>query len=542
MQLDLHSVWRLHGVLAVAIWLAVAGAGQASAQQSADTRPAVWGTAAVTADGTGDFQTTVRRQPDDRDAEPGTADPNLPAPPLFGRPTVIDGVIADPPDPVAAQDGIVVDAEQSAPVDGLDPSIDTRPDSEAQAFGLPRTDEEAAAAALDLAPEPDPFLDRRPARFFRFEPYDPTGIKVGSFLLFPEAQIGVAATSNLFRTQSDQKGDVALETLPSARLVSNWSTHALEASLRARQSFHNAYPSEDDRAWAAEMRGRLDITRRTNIEAFAGHDVTQDARGSVNSTATSAGRPDITTDRAGLTLNHRFNRLSLQLRGAVADRIVEPVSGAASGDRDYTQRESALRAQWEFKPTLSVFGEIGVDDRDYKRVASSDGLSRNSSGERYRAGVAFGNTSQILRGEVSVGSARQEFDDARLPTLKGVIVDANLAWRISGLTALRLTARSDLGESTVAGSGGAITRTVGGEVRHAFRRHLIGTAGIEYARSDYTGVELVEQTVTSSAGLEYYLNREITLFARYAHIDFDTTSLGADYSVDEVRVGVRLRR
>ncbi|MEZ5856136.1 MAG: outer membrane beta-barrel protein [Hyphomicrobiaceae bacterium] len=491
------------------------------------------------------------RLPDNRKPATGSrdngaeaADPNAPTAPPFGRPAAVDGVLAQPAEAPAAPDGIVVDTEPPAPVDGVDPTIDTRPDTEAQAFAYPRTEEEQAAVALALAPEPNPALDRRPGRLFRFEPYDPIGIKVGSFLLFPEATIDIAATSNLFRTQSGQKGDVALETAPSARLVSDWSRHALELSLRSVDSFHNRYPSEDDRAWTAEARGRLDITRRTNIEAFVGHDVTQDSRGSVNSTADINGRPDITTDRTGVTLNHRFNRLSLQLRGAVTDRTVDPVSGSAdtTSDRDYTEREGALRAQWEFKPTLSVFGEAGVNEYDYKRSSLSDGISRNSSGERYRVGVSFGNTAQVLRGEVSIGTARQDFDDTRLPTLKGVIVDANLGWRINALTSLRLTARSDLGESTVAGAGGAMTRSIGGEVRHAFRRHLIATAGVTYARSDYAGADLVEQTVTTNAGLEYYLNREITLFGRYTHIDYDTTNIGADYSVDEVRVGVRLRR
>ena len=156
--------------------------------------------------------------------------------------------------------------------------------------------------------------------------------------------------------------------------------------------------------------------------------------------------------------------------------------------------------------------------------------------------MSFGSTSRILRGEASIGAAAQHFEDGRLPSISGVIVDANLGWRLSGLTSLLFTARSDIGESTVAGSGGSITRQAGVEVRHAFRRHLIGTAGVRLSQADFAGVKLVEQDVTATAGLEYFASREVTIFGRYSHTDFESTNATGNYNADEVRLGVRVRR
>ena len=159
-----------------------------------------------------------------------------------------------------------------------------------------------------------------------------------------------------------------------------------------------------------------------------------------------------------------------------------------------------------------------------------------------RVGVSFGNTSQILRGEISVGHAHQRFDDARLPSVDGVILDANLAWRVTGLTSVLFTAKSDISEATQAGSGGALSQTAGIEVRHAFRRHLIGTAGVSLTKQDYEGITLHERAITGLAGLEYFVNREVTLFGRYQHVDFESTDVSRNYNSDEVRVGVRVRR
>ncbi|MDX2156141.1 MAG: outer membrane beta-barrel protein [Hyphomicrobiaceae bacterium] len=484
-----------------------------------------------------------------RRIEPDVADTGDPweprVAPSYGRPPVVDGDVSGVAPEPEAQDGVLVDAEPPRPVDGVDGAVDTRQEEEAAAFELPRAGDDQSAFSIPI--EPDPTSDRRPARLFRFEPYDPLGIRVGTFVLYPEAEVGTAVFNNVFRSAAGARSDVALETRPALRAVSDWGVHALELSTRGLGSFHADNPSEDDRAWSAEARGRLDVTRRTRLEALASHDVSQETRGSINTRSGSGSRADISTDRADLSLTHRFNRLSVQLRGGVAERDQSPtidVNGAtvSNEDRDSTQRQAALRTGWELKPELVAFAELGIDDRSYKAVSASDGIARDSTGERYRAGVSFGATSRTLQGEASIGTARQRFDDGRLPAMRGVIVDANLAWRISGLTSLRLTAATDIGDSTVAGSGGAFSRTAGLEVRHALRRHLIATAGIRYARADYAGVDLVEEETTTSAAIEHYVNREVTLFARYAHVDFATTQPAANYGADEVRIGVRVRR
>jgi hypothetical protein len=450
-----------------------------------------------------------------------------------------------PTEPVAPQDGLL-QADEPPPLrDGTDLIADTRSEEDRRAFAP--TDPPAGYDPSQFSIDLEPLLDRRPARFANLDPYAPTGIRLGSFLLYPEAEIGVAAFNNVLRTSTDRRSDVALDTRPAARLVSTWSVHALELGARGIASFHEELPSEDDRAWALEARGRVDVTRRTNLEGSLGRDVTQEARGTINSRATPGGRSDVTTDRAAAAFNHRFNRLSVQLRGALTDRDYSPeVDGGgamlSNDDRDSRQHEVVLRAAWEFKPEFSVFGEVGADGRDYRAASLSDGIRRDSSGERYRVGVSFGNTGQTIRGEAAIGYLEQRFEDRNLPSLSGVILDANLGWRITGLTSLLLTARTDVGESTVAGSGGALVHSAGAEVRHAFRRNVVGSAGVRVTRANYAGLDLLEQDITTSLGFDYFLSREVTLFGRYAHIDYSSTTPNGDYTADEVRLGVRVRR
>ncbi|MBS0240936.1 MAG: outer membrane beta-barrel protein [Proteobacteria bacterium] len=474
----------------------------------------------------------------DSDVQAATADDDDPR-----RAEALTAPVADAEDE-PPRDGAPERPEPAAPVDGTQPATDTRSEVDYQAFHP--VEPPAGYDARAFSVEPEPLADRRVRNFARLDPYVPAGVRIGSFTLYSEAELAGVAYSNLFRSHTGERSDVALDTRGTLRLISNWNVHALELAATGLASFHNDFSSEDDRAWNVEARGQLDFTRRANLQAFASHDVAQESRGSVNFGTPSSSRADVVTDRTGLAFNQRFNHLTIQLRGAVTERDysskIDETSGAliSSLDRDLTQREAAVRATWMFKPTFGAFAETGIDERTYAAANPADGMSRNSSGERYRVGISLGSTGARLRGEAAVGYLHQGFDDQRLADVSGVIVDANVAWRITGLTSLLVTARTDVGESTVTGSGGSLLRQGGVELKHAFRRNLIATAGVKLSKAEYAGTSVSERDLTSEARLDYVLSREVTLFGRFAHIDYSSSTPSSAYTADEFRLGVRL--
>jgi hypothetical protein len=452
-----------------------------------------------------------------------------------------DSESTPPPDAddggTASSDGLIDLAEPAPPEDGADPTIDTRPPEDRDVFVNPPAGYDPLLFQIeDINPVA---TDRRPARLARFEPYDPVGIRIGSFVLFPEVEVGGLWTDNVL-SSPDARADVAADVRSTTRLVSNWSRHALELRGTTHDTFHDDFPSEDDRAWSAEARGRLDITRRTNLQAIAGHDVSQEERSAIDANQMGE-RAGITVDRAELALNHRFNRLSVQLRGAVADVTYSDTDGVSNADRDTLETRQVVRAAWEFKPTLSVFGEQEWNQRD-KGGIPADGIPRDSEGTRTRVGLDLGSTGAVLRGTVSVGYGRQEPDDRRVAAVDAILLDANLAWRPSEITSFLLTAQSDIYDTTTVDSGGVVAHTVGLEARHALRRYLIASAGLVYTHYGYDATPLTERQWLSFAGLDYYASPGLVLFARYEHLDFNSADLDGDYESDEVRLGVRVRR
>ncbi|MFM1816904.1 MAG: hypothetical protein RLZ98_3599, partial [Pseudomonadota bacterium] len=225
--------------------------------------------------------------------------------------------------------------------------------------------------------------------------------------------------------------------------------------------------------------------------------------------------------------------------GAATDQGGLPVSNR---DRDSSRRLIAARATWEFKPTLFAFAEAGGDERTFDAASRNDGILRDSSGRYVKTGVGFGNSGAFLRGEIGIGYRRQDLADRRLEDVDGLLLDADLAWRINAFSSLRLRSLTEFVDTTLADSGGALARRIELAYRHELRRHLIATGGLAYSWQTFSGRELSEHTISALLGLDYYVSRDVALFARYQHTDFDSGDGARDYVDDTFGIGVRIRR
>ncbi|MGF1651371.1 MAG: outer membrane beta-barrel protein [Hyphomicrobiaceae bacterium] len=437
-------------------------------------------------------------------------------------------------------------AEPEAPIDGVVNGIDTpvpddqRSDEDVAAFEVPPAgfDREAFSIAVS------PILDERPRQLFRFEPFEPLGLRVGNFIVLSSIETATVFDGNVFQS-SRARSDVAVEVLPTVRVVSDWAVHAVELRARGVLSRFREFDSENARGFDIALRGRLDVTRNTNVEAAVSRTLAQESRSSIEAGPVTSDRANQTTDLLAATLNHRFNRLSLQLRGSIERQTVsdvrDPVLGIVSNsDRNQRRSAIALRSAWEFKPTLSVFGEVELNRRDVEVAASSDGLSRDTRGYAMRAGIAFGGTDETLRGEFSVGYGAEAPDNGALPELSAFLYDANVAWRLSALTTLGFRASTSFDVSTIAGVVGSVTRTAGVELRHAFLTNLIGTVSGDVAIERFEGTNLRETEARFASGLEYFMNRHVAVSGTYTHTRFDSNAVGRDYRDDTLRLGLRV--
>ncbi|GLK57297.1 hypothetical protein JOD31_003750 [Methylopila capsulata] len=394
------------------------------------------------------------------------------------------------------------------------------------------------------------------ARRLADEPYSPTGIRAGAFILRPTLESTAGYDTNPNEVKTGGKGSAYGRLRGDLDAVSDWSRHQLDVRLSGQiRKFTNAPDIGLEPQASATVDGRIDVTADTQI-------VTQ-LRASI--TTSSPGDPETATDVDGdeiqksygatLGVAKRFNRFSLQLDGLV-DRYLYDDSKLLDGseldnsDRIYNAYEVRLRGAYELSPRLQPFAEIAVDTRDYdkrfERLEDAEGNPVNgkklgSDGYALRAGAKFEAT-RLITGELALGYGRQTPKEKSLDPVEGLLIDGSIAWVPTALTTVRLNARSALQETNLTGASGVLTRSVGVAVEHALRRNVLLTARATVERLNYKGIGRVDDAVTLALEGEYRLNRSLSLIGSFQHEKLASSESGEGYSSSIIEVGLRLRR
>src|SRR5438477_2656491 len=392
---------------------------------------------------------------------------------------------------------------------------------------------------------PDQFTPLRRFPIVGDNPFDPVGINAGAFRLRPAVGVSGGYDSLPTRTVGGRASWFTV-VAPELSVNSLWPRHELTAAVRSSYIDYDAVPSLSRPAVDARVTGRVDVTRDTRLNLEGDFILGTDNPGSPNIQSDLRRLPLYTTVGGFAGIAQRFNRLDVSFK-AIAERTVyQPStfidgSTASNDDRTYDRFGSELRASYELTPGVKPFVELGADQRVHDLAVDRSGLMRDSQGRYAKAGTTFELT-RLLTGEMSLGYLTRHYKDPTLPDLGGLLVDGGLTWAATPLTTFKLAGKTTVGETTLAGVSGILSREVGVEVAHAFRRWLIltlrGTAGFD----QYKGFPREDERFAASAALAYALNRDLQFKSELRQEWRHSNLPGFDYSASVVLFGLRLQR
>jgi len=377
------------------------------------------------------------------------------------------------------------------------------------------------------------------------DPYDPTGIRVGTFILRPAIETSAGYDTNPARVPGG-RGSWFYIVAPELLARSDWERNQLTADLH---SSYSEYPSVQlaNRPFVdAKVNGRIDITRDAQIDLQGRYLLSTDYPGSPNLPAAIAKLPIFQGVGGTVGATERFDRLEVSLKGAI-DRIeyqnslLTDGTSSSNKDRDYTQYSTILRGSYEITPGIKPFAELYADTRLHDLGVDRSGERRDSDGLVPGIGTTF-EFSRKLTGTVSVGYEDRTFKSPGLPDVRGLLVNGSLIWIATGLTTVKLTAASIEAESVVPHTSGVLSRDAGLEVNHAFRRWLIGTAKFGFGIDDYVGSGRIDHRYMASAALAYKLNRSVQVRGELREEWLRSNVGGVDYTATIALVGLRLQR
>ena len=461
---------------------------------------------------------------------------------------------------------------------GAQPNTATAPQDPYQQPIPPLAADQARAEApgqppvTRINPIRKPKIKRRPHSDEPTDPFAPTGIRAGSFEIYPAIELLGGYDSNPNATEGGD-GTAVYTIAPELKVDSDWGRHSLKAELRGSYTGYSpdSSPTLSRPYLKGKVDGRFDLTRDTKINLGSNILVSTDNPGSPDLQAGLSKLPLYFTMGHSAGITQSFNRFELKLTGdfertEYQDSELTDGTTASNKDRNYNQFGGTLRGSYEMTPGVKPFVEVGADTRRHDQEPDSYGYDRNSKGITGKVGTSFELT-RLLTGEVSLGYTHRNYDDPRFGSIGGLVGDASLIWTADALNTVKLTASSTVEESSVSGVSGVFYRNVALQYDHAYRRWLIGSLKLGLGVDTYEGGSTSSSTTTISTicgcvitepgqttpdrqdltysagfGLTYKFSRELWLKGEFSQKWVRSNVAGNDYDDSLFLFGIRLQR
>jgi hypothetical protein len=303
------------------------------------------------------------------------------------------------------------------------------------------------------------------------------------------------------------------------------------------------FTKENHTDYFGEGNWRLDVSRDFNIAGGFSAARLHEARGSSDSPASADEPTPYNKYDASISFNKQFNRLSVQLGGAVQHLDYQDVDAVGGGTidqdlRDGTIYTGVLKKSYEFSPGYRVFGLIEGNKRLFKGSATT--TDRDSKGIEGRTGVEF-EISRVMAGEFSLGYLYQDYESASFKDVRGLAAKGALLWNPTQLMTITLNGERRVSETSYSTASSHLDTIVSAQLDYEIMRNLIGSPFVSYTLEDYQGVSREDRTVNTGLSLDYFINRNFSVGATYTFVKKDSNIDTIDYDKNQVGGWVKLQ-
>lgn len=369
--------------------------------------------------------------------------------------------------------------------------------------------------------------------------YDPLGIPLGGFNLYPQVQTGVGFTSNALLEVDDPRSDAFVLVAPQVRLVSDWNVHSVTADAGFDVTRYLSVTERNQTEWHLRTRGRYDYSDGLSVtgDASVERDFETPFSGAIagNLTALSSYIRSYGAVRADYQGGQFRGVLSADLSDYNFAHIDVPGGERIDqSDRDRKIGRITGQAEYAMTPSASTFGRIGFDRIVYDRLLLTGEENRDASGLRASIGWNVDLTG-LLRGTVGLGYVRRDYDSSLYRDVSGFSAEAQVEFFYSELTTFTLEASRTIQDANVRGVNAFFDNRVSARADHELLRNLILNAEVEYSRQNYIASDNSNDIVRFSAGGRYLATPRYGLEANVSYTDRSADGNAIGRSFNELR-------
>ena len=371
---------------------------------------------------------------------------------------------------------------------------------------------------------------------------DGMGIRIGTFTLRPT--VNQSINSERTKSGGTSTSRTYLATTGNATLTSDWSRHALTITGQGtwERNLNGDATTEPQASITGDL--RLDLADDTIVNLTTGYAFEREDANDPNAVSSASTQAGVDRYTAGAAITRDLGIL----RGTAAIAAERVVYGSARlsdgsnlslADRDRTAIEGRVRIGYELSPAIIPFIEATIGQSEYDDTRDASGYARSSKSYGGRGGVQF-DFGEKLRGELGLGYAIVDYDDARLASLKAFTTDGTLVWSPQRGTDVDVGLRTTIQDSTAAGESGWVEYQLSSGLSHQILSDLTGRLNGSTTLRDFPDAKS-QINWQVGAGLVWTINRyfDVTATLGYEHTD---GGAGSDSNLVRAGLGLSLRR
>jgi len=381
--------------------------------------------------------------------------------------------------------------------------------------------------------------------------FDPIGIRMGSFLLFPQLGLDGSYDTNVFRTATGELSDYFFTIAPSFKLQSQWQRGMAELYGGVSDYQYAKYSQESLADWDVGADTRYDIVGAGNepgsTSLYANGAVAElhELLSSPNTVGNQKSPNRYYNDHAELDGTTRPGRLGFSA-GGIFDRfdyLQTPLNGGGfinNTDRSFDDYQGYVKSFYDFSPGYSGFVRGTYESRSFDQFLDRTGVHRSSNGYKIDGGVDL-QVTHLVSGEVYLGVLKYDFT-APLKNLSGIDYGVQLDWLATPLITVHLTGSRTLTQVVMAGTAIMVGDAVGASADYELRRNVIIQGHASFVTASYPGLTRHDAYPDLGLGVRYLLNRHLSLNASYDYTDRTTDATGSDFRDNLILVGINLQQ
>jgi hypothetical protein len=397
--------------------------------------------------------------------------------------------------------------------------------------------------------------ETRTAPTIAAESYDPKGVEVGSFRLFPDLELDEIYNDNVYAvpTSAGKQGAFIQGIKPSLDLRSDWNVHMLNVYAKAGFGLYSIDGSLNNfQDVSAGTDGRVDIQRDWNVYGGASWNRRHEERGSPNSVTTSTLPITIYNQTIGnVGYFQKFNRFSVRLDGRLDNynyfnNGLGPNEGViTNSDRNRNEWREAARLGYELFPGYEVWVRGSTNQRTYFQLDTS-GLNRSSTGFDIVGGILLdlGGVTSI---EAFAGYLQQTYQTFQFQNVSQPTFGLTGYWNPMHELWVKPFVRRTVEDSALTASAAYINTSGGVDVNYYMRPNIRLDGHGDYSVADYlpsfgTPGNRYDQYWTFRAGLTYFLTPNFYVGPTYQYLNRNSNQLNNSYDQNIVmlRLGTRM--